>query len=494
MSTSPKNTSLNKDAFLNQINHENLHFHTIPNFGTPGITVKKIIDNKKQLDFAPTLNTSSYVQVDFDPIEDDLLTDSAMINIADQTIYPHAFQIHDECVSMIARLWHCPEPNDGVFAGAGTVGSTEACLLAALALKFRWRAWYAQKHQLSAHELLAIKPNLIISSCFQAAWEKVFRYLDIEPRIITVDHNQWTLDPEQLDALVDEQTIGVVAIMGNHYSGHFDPVHEIDHALNSINQRKKLDVGIHVDAASGGFVAPFLDGVPEWDFRLKHVLSISSSGHKYGEARIGTGWIIWRHRESLSEYVSVNVSYLGGHADSYTLNFSRPASGVFSQYYKLLHFGRAGYQAMAESTMANAMYLRKALLSLMHQDKPRFLCLDQGGTLGLPVVAMRLNPECHLNYNDIDLQNILSKNHWYVSGYQMQFEHPLSQMLSPLLSDASMEDSMFRVVIKSHLTQPMLDDLIAAFKDALAFLDHHGSLIDSTMIKSYKRKVRTNHC
>ena len=178
---------------------------------------------------------------------------------------------------------------------------------------------------------------------------------------------------------MDEKTIGVVAILGNHYGGQYDPVWEIDAMLQKLNKEKGWQVGIHVDAASGGFVVPFQDNAPRWDFQLPTVLSISASAHKFGESVCGTGWIVWRQRKELSEHVAISVSYLGGKADSYTLNFSRPAAGVFVQYYKFHRLGAAGYRAISENRMANAKALRDALKAMKHKGKPRSVMLEGRG-------------------------------------------------------------------------------------------------------------------
>ena len=359
----------------------------MPEQGLDRNAVRLMIENAHTLDFDHRLNTSSYVNVSLEPEEEQIAAMGLRVNLADQTVYPQSYKLHDTAVNMIADLWHCPQGEEyeeyGVAPGAGTVGSTEACLLAGLALKFRWRSWYAKRHGLTADDVLSVRPNLIISSCFQAAWEKLFKYMDVEPRILTPSVSTFTLDPQGVEAAIDEHTMGVVCIMGNHYGGQYDPVQAVSEVLDRVNAERGLQVGIHVDAASGGFIAPFQDDVPPWDFRLPNVLSISSSGHKYGESICGTGWVVWRQRRDLSEHVAISVTYLGGKAESYTLNFSRPAAGVYAQYYKLLHFGRSGYRQVCDNMMANASYLREGLRSMTRNGKPRFHILDAGDE-GLP--------------------------------------------------------------------------------------------------------------
>ena len=273
----------------------------IPSDGCSAEQVKTFIEDEILLDVAPALNTSSYVNVRLEAQEQELALKGLEVNIADQTVYPQSFKIHDTCVNMIAKLWHCPEPDDfddyGCYPGACTVGSTEACLLAGLALKFRWRKWYAKSNNLSEKEVFGERPNIVISTCFQAAWEKLIKYMDIDAKFIQPSYKDFKINTDEISSAIDDHTIGVVAIMGNHYGGQYDPVWEINDVVEKVNKDRGFQVGIHVDAASGGFIAPFQEDLPDWDFRLKNVLSISASGHKFGESCIGTGWVVWRQRE-----------------------------------------------------------------------------------------------------------------------------------------------------------------------------------------------------
>ncbi len=474
----------------------------LPDHGLPAQTVETIIHNNHQLDFNYLLNTSSYVNVSFEEAEQKVAMMGLKVNLADQTVYPQSFQMHDTAVNMIASLWHCPEQEDfeeyKVFPGAGTVGSTEACLLAGLALKFRWRKWYAKRHSMTAEEVIGVRPNLVISSCYQAAWEKLFKYMDIEPRLIKPSVDRFTLDPEKIAEAADDRTIGVVCIMGNHYGGQYDPVHEVNEVVQEINTQNEFQIGIHVDAASGGFIAPFQGDLPAWDFRLSNVMSISASGHKYGESCCGTGWVVWRRRRDLSEHVAISVTYLGGKADSFTLNFSRPASGVYVQFYKFLRYGNEGYRQSTKNMLDNTAYIRAALRNLEYQGKPRFIFLDSGDQPGLPVVTARLNPACEFTYDDVDLQHVLAQHHWYVSGYRMGFNHPISENYEALFRDEDADASMFRIVTKSNLTRSMADKLIASFHEAFAFLDAvdfsgaHGFNLQALRHKDQRRP--SSHC
>jgi len=466
----------------------------MPAHGDAAVHCYRRISDFHELDCRERLNTSSYVNVYLEDEEIKVANLGMKINLADQTVYPQSFKVHNIVLNMVANLWNCPKLGDfgdyGVFPGAGTVGSTEACLLAGLCLKFRWRKWYSKRMGLSEAEVRAVYPNLVISTCFQAAWEKLFRYMDIEPRFVVPSQSTFALTAEGAREKIDEKTIGVVCILGNHYGGQYDPVWEVDAMLSKLNRDLGYQVGIHVDAASGGFIAPFQEGLPPWDFRLPNVLSISASGHKFGESVCGTGWVVWRQRENLSEHVAISVSYLGGKADSYTLNFSRPASGIFVQYYKFHRLGRRGYQALCNNRMANAKYLRDALKAMKHSDgRPKFKILDAGDTFCLPVVTACFNPELGLPYDDIDLQHQILQYHWYVSGYRMCFHDPATEETRPLFHDAPASQTMFRVVVKANVTRPMIENLISSLRSCVEEMDSLGSGFQSM---HEPKKAKTN--
>jgi glutamate decarboxylase len=323
-------------------------------------------------------------------------------------------------------------------------------------------------------QVLGVLPNMVISTCFQAAWEKFFRYFDVEARFckpLLKDH--FKVNAESLAAMCDEKTIGVVGILGNHYNGAYDPIWEIDEAIGKLNSKKGYQIGIHVDAASGGFIAPFQDGMPPFDFRLENVLSISASGHKFGESVCGTGWVVFRHRENLAEHIAVSVSYLGGHCDSMTLNFSRPATAAYVQYYKFLRLGLEGYKQKVDSQMLVSKFLRDRLKAMTFTDgRPRFHVLDDGETYCLPVVAACLNLDGGIPYTDIDLQHALAESHWYVSGYNLSFDDFTNNgKLESLLQDVHLDDSMFRVVVKSNLTMSLAEDLADHIDKVIPMMD-----------------------
>lgn len=435
----------------------------------------RVLDYSK-LDFKPELNTSSYVNVFQEEEEQSVALHGLHINLADQTVYPGSYKLHDKTLNLVASLWHCPKPKDfdefGCYPGAGTVGSTEACLLAGLALKFRWRAWNAKRKGLDEYASRRTMPNLVISTTFQAAWEKLFKYMDVEPRFVLPTLKNFTIDPAGVAEAIDENTCGVVVILGEHYSGHYEDVGAVAAAVRKVNAAKGFQVALHVDAASGGFVAPFQRDMKPWDFRVPEVMSISASGHKFGESMVGTGWVVWRQREDLSEHVAISVSYLGGKGESYTLNFSRPASGPMVQLYKFLRLGRIGYQAKVDSQMATAKFLRDGLKKMTIEDgSPRFVMLDYGDENCLPVVAACLNPALNLSYDDIDFQHMVAARHWYVCAYALAFNDPWTEKKRVMFSDTPMTQTMFRIVVKSDLTMGLAVDLLNAIQESIDALD-----------------------
>lgn len=441
--------------------------------------------NVHEMDFNPNLNTSSYVNVVLEPEEQSIALKGLVTNIADSSVYPESQKLHDRLVNQVANLWNCPMDPDSIpessqrltevdpdelyqHSGACTVGSTEATLLGGLCLKFRWRKWFMEKNNLTKAEVRREYPNIVISSCYQACWEKLFKYCDIEPRIVQPSYKTFTITPEAVREKIDDHTIGVVCILGNHYGGHYDPVWEINEMLTALNEEMGWQVGIHVDAASGGFLAPFQQEVPAWDFRCENVLSISASGHKYGQSSCGTGWIVWRRRQDLSEHVAITVTYLGGRNDSYTLNFSRPATGIYVQAYKFLRLGLSGYGELCSTLMQNTAYIRARIASMKIEDIPIFEILDAGDEGCLPVMACFFSPAVReldgLNFNEIEYCHELERSRWYVGGYKMSFEDPVSEEHLPLFHDMDAERMMFRIVIKKCMTRNMAYELLIAME------------------------------
>ncbi len=176
----------------------------------------------------------------------------------------------------------------------------------------------------------------------QVCWEKFCRYWDVEPRLVPMEGDRFHLGAEEAAALCDENTIGVVAVLGSTFDGSYEPVAEICAALDGLAAAGGPDVPVHVDGASGGFIAPFVQPELEWDFRLPRVQSINASGHKYGLVYPGVGWAIWRDQDALPQDLVFDVNYLGGHMPTFALNFSRPGSEVIAQYFMFAGARRRG--------------------------------------------------------------------------------------------------------------------------------------------------------
>lgn len=269
----------------------------------------------------------------------------------------------------------------------------------------------------------------------------------------------------------------------------YDPIWDINDVVEQVNKKNGYQIGIHVDAASGGFIAPFQENMPAFDFRLKNVMSMSASGHKFGESSCGTGWLVFRHRLNLAEHIAVSVTYLGGKSDSITLNFSRPATAVYNQLYKFLRLGIKGYRKKVANQMAVAKYLRDYLKSCKAGQFPRYEMLDAGDEHCLPVVAARINPDLKLGYNDIDLQHGLAEYHWYVSGYSLNFEDfSKGGQLQMLCTDTTPMDTMFRVVVKSNLTMYLAEDLVSKLGEVVPLLDKLKGEVRSLKRESHRKR------
>ena len=297
-------------------------------------TAYQFVHDEAMLDGNARLNLATFVGTWMDPTASKLYSESFDKNMIDKDEYPATAAIEDRCWKILAGVWHAPDPMRSI--GTSTIGSSEACMLGGLALKRRWQATR------QAAGKPTDRPNLVMSSAVQVCWEKFANYWDVEARLVPISEEHPTLDGHDLDKYVDENTIGVVAIMGVTYTGMYEPVKDIAAALDRIQTDTGLDIAIHVDGASGGFIAPFVQPDLEWDFRLERVHSISTSGHKYGLVYPGVGWVVWRDAEYLPEELVFKVSYLGGEMPTFALNFSRPGAQVLLQYYNFLRLGREG--------------------------------------------------------------------------------------------------------------------------------------------------------
>ena len=397
-------------------------------------TAYQIVHDEAMLDGNARLNLATFVGTWMDDHASRLLVESADKNMIDKDEYPRTAEIETRCWQMLADLWHSPDPEHAI--GTSTIGSSEAAMLGGLALKRRWQQ--ARR----AAEKPTDRPNLVMSSAVQVCWEKFCNYWDVEARYVPVSEEHPVLDGHSLENYVDENTIGVVAILGVTYTGRYEPVAEIAAALDRIQATTGLDVKIHVDGASGAMVAPFLQPDLVWDFRLERVASINTSGHKYGLVYPGLGWAVWRTTDDLPEDLVFRVSYLGGDMPTFALNFSRPGSQVLLQYYLFLRLGADGYRRVHETSQAVATFLADQIGAMDDFE----LCSD--GT-GIPVFAWRLAQRPGRCWELHDLSDRLRMKGWLVPTY------PLPDDLADVLVQ--------RVVVRngfSHdLAQAFLEDL-----------------------------------
>jgi len=312
-------------------------------------TAYQIVHDEAMLDGNARLNLATFVGTWMEGHADRLYAETFDKNMIDKDEYPQTAEIEVNCWRILADLWHAPDPAGAI--GTSTVGSSEACTLGGLAMKRRW-----QQARRAAGKPTD-RPNMVMSSAVQVCWEKFCNYWDVEPRYVPITDEHKTFDGHDLDVYVDENTIGVVAIMGVTYTGMYEPVKQIAAALDAIQAETGLDIAIHVDAASGGMIAPFLQAELEWDFRVARVHSINTSAHKYGLVYPGLGWVIWRSADLLPEELVFKVSYLDGDMPTFALNFSRPASQVLVQFYLFLRLGRDGYTRVQQASQDVAKHL-----------------------------------------------------------------------------------------------------------------------------------------
>ncbi|OZE82951.1 glutamate decarboxylase [Rhodococcus sp. 15-649-1-2] len=363
----------------------------------------RFIHDELMLDGSSRLNLATFVTTWMDPQAEKLMAETFDKNMIDKDEYPATASIEERCVNMVADLFHAPglDPEDSKSAtGVSTIGSSEAVMLAGLALKWRWREGRSDTS----------RPNLVLGSNVQVVWEKFCRYFDVEPKYLPVEPGRYVITPEQVRDAVDDNTIGVVAILGTTFTGELEPVAEICAMLDSVAASGGPDVPVHVDAASGGFVVPFLHPHLEWDFRLPRVKSINASGHKYGLTYPGIGFAVWRTREDLPEDLVFRVNYLGGDMPTFTLNFSRPGNQVIGQYYNFLRLGRSGYSDIMHALRDTAVRVAGHL-----SEHPAFHVITDGSAI--PVVAFELAGD--REYTVFDISYELRARGWQVPAYTM---------------------------------------------------------------------------
>jgi glutamate decarboxylase len=361
----------------------------------------QIIHDELMLDGNARLNLATFVTTYMDPYADKLMAETFDKNMIDKDEYPQTAAMEMRCVNMLGRLFNAPDPEKAT--GTSTTGSSEAAMLGGLALKRRW-----QKRR-KAEGKPVDKPNLVTGINVQVCWDKFANYWDVEMRLVPMEGERYHLSPEEAVKLCDENTIGVVVVMGSTFDGSYEDVKKTSQLLDDLQERTGLDIPIHVDGASGGFVAPFLDPDLEWDFRVPRVQSINASGHKFGLVYPGVGWAIWRDAEALPEDLIFWVNYLGDNMPTFALNFSRPGSQVVAQYYNFLRLGFGGYERVQAYSRKVALYTSAAIAKM-----GPFELLTKGDEL--PVFAFKLKDDVE-NFTVFDVSAALRERGWQVPAY-----------------------------------------------------------------------------
>ncbi|WP_328412047.1 glutamate decarboxylase [Streptomyces violaceus] len=374
--------------------------HRLPDQPIAPATAHQLVRDELMLDGNARLNLATFVTTWMEPEAGVLMAECRDKNMIDKDEYPRTAELERRCVAMLADLWHAPDPAAAV--GCSTTGSSEACMLAGMALKRRWTRRNAGRYP-------GARPNLVMGVNVQVCWEKFCNFWEVEARLVPMEGERFHLDPQAAAELCDENTIGVVGILGSTFDGSYEPVAELCAALDAVQERTGLDIPVHVDGASGAMVAPFLDEDLVWDFRLPRVASINTSGHKYGLVYPGVGWALWRDAEALPEELVFRVNYLGGDMPTFALNFSRPGAQVVAQYYTFLRLGRDGYRAVQQAARDVATGMAGRIEALGD-----FRLLTRGDEL--PVFAFTTAPDVTA-YDVFDVSRRLRESGWLVPAY-----------------------------------------------------------------------------
>jgi glutamate decarboxylase len=420
-----------------------------PADGMTSVDAMRLVAEDLAIEGDPGRNLATFVTTWMEPEAQRLIADNLHRNFIDHAEYPRTAEIEQRCVRMLADLFHAP----GETRGARTQGSSEAIMLGALSLKWNWRK------RREAEGASTASPNLVFGGDVHVVWEKFCRYFDVEPRIVPLKPDKYTIGPNDVAPQVDENTIGVVAVLGTTFTGHKDDVVGINDLLERFKTERGLDVPLHVDAASGGFVWPFLYPDSPWDFRLSRVRSINVSGHKFGLVYPGVGWLIFREPSDLNPDLVFEENYLGKTDATFTLNFSTGSAMALAQYYNLVRYGRAGYTYIMRNMQENARTLadklrKTGLFELIGEDEEQ-----------LPLVAFRLASDDN-GYDEFDVAWQLSAERgWMVPAYTMP---PDAQHVT-----------MMRALVKETLSREHVDTLARDIEDACATLARKGGAHES---------------
>ncbi|KAH9951359.1 glutamate decarboxylase [Amylocystis lapponica] len=470
--------------------------YNIPSKGTDAESAYQLIHDELSLDGNPALNLASFVHTWMPKQADQLMLENISKNLIDQDEYPMTQVLHTRCVSILADLWHAPSSQQAI--GTATTGSSEAIQLGGLAMKRIWQ----EKRKAAGKSIHEPGPNIVMGANAQVALEKFARYFDVECRLVPVSkESHYRLDPERAMQYVDENTIGVYVILGSTYTGHYEPVKEMATLLDKYEKESGNSVPIHVDGASGAFVAPFATPKLEWDFKIPRVVSINTSGHKFGLAYVGVGWVVWRAKQYLPKDLIFELHYLGSVEYSFSLNFSRPAHPIIAQYFNFVHLGFEGYRSVALDDLKNARLLSRALeksglfevLSDIHRPVgsvmngvTKAMGFDEENVEnyvpGLPVVSFRFSDSYCGKYPEVQqkwVQTLLRAKGWIVPNYE----------LAPDLQNTE----ILRVVVRENLSAVMVDRLVADIIEVVEGLAEQDSPTHALNALQSRRTVEGSH-
>ena len=375
--------------------------HRIGDTETTADVAYQVVHDELMIDGNARMNLATFVTTWMEPQAERLMAECLDKNMIDKDEYPQTAELEVRCVEILSHLWHAPDADEAT--GCSTTGSSEAAMLGGLALKRRWQ------QRRKAEGKPADRPNIVMGINVQVCWEKFANYWDVEMRLVPMDGERFHLSADGAVGMCDENTIGVVAVLGSTYDGSYEPVQEICAALDALQARTGLDIPVHVDGASGAFVAPFIDPDLTWDFALPRVASINASGHKYGLVYPGVGWIVWRDSAALPADLIFWVNYLGDNMPTFALNFSRPGAQVVAQYYNFVRLGFDGYAKVQGYSREVATRLADEIAAL-----GPFHLLTRGDEL--PVFAFTLAPGVE-GFTVFDVSEALRERGWQVPAY-----------------------------------------------------------------------------
>jgi glutamate decarboxylase len=443
------------ERFGNRFLTQEVPKSAFPDTGMAAQDAMRLVAEDLALEGDPARNLATFVTTWMEPEAQRIVAANLHRNFIDHAEYPRTAEIERRCIRMLADVFNAP----GETTGARTQGSSEAIMLGALSLKWKWR----QRREAAGRP--ADQPNLVFGGDVHVVWEKFCRYFDVEPRIVPLQEGKYTIGPADVEPHVDENTIGVAAVLGTTFTGHKDDIEGINDLLVGLKRERDLDVPLHVDGASGGFVWPFLYPHSEWDFRLEQVRSINVSGHKFGLVYPGIGWLIFREKSDLAEDLVFYENYLGKTDATFTLNFSTGSAMVLAQYYNLVRYGRDGYTYVMQGMQQNAEALAEELRSIGEFE------LIGEGEEQLPLVAWKLAEQ--KNYDEFDIAWQLSAERgWMVPAYT----------LPPDAQDVK----IMRALVKETMSREHVDTLAADIAQACSTLAEKGGVHESE-----RRRVKT---